>query len=454
MNFKTTIILAVIFAIGLGVISLMNKHEAKVQEEKKSEGKLLNITKEKIKEIILEPSGVHAVKDSNEWKIIAPVKTDGDKSSLDAIANMFNWAKIERVVSSDSSEYPEFGLAPEKGKLIVVHDAGSDTIYLGDRTPTNSYVFARKSGSPDVFLTTTSLQTYVEKKLFDLRDKRILVFDKNRVNTIELQNKHGKFVLEKSGGKWNLISPIKYEADETKVNSILNRLNSSRIREFVDEQPKSMKKYGLTRPAYKLDLLLGTEKAKKTLIVGKKHDGKYYAKDESKSPVFLVDSSFVKVLNVSLSDLRSKKISNFKTSDVDSIVLQFADSTLVFKKDTSNTWVLVEPVHKKTKSWKISSIASTIANLRVDEFVDDAPRSLVRYGLAKPAARGQFYQNGKLLIDVMVGKLKDDKVYLKITDKKPVYLVKKYIYEKLRPKLSDLIEEPKAEKKESSKQQK
>jgi len=178
MNFKTTIVLALIFVVGLAAVLMMNKHEAKVEEQKKVEGKLLDIDKDKVKEIILEPSGIHAVKDSsNEWKIIEPVKTDGDKSSINAIANMFSWAKIDRVVSSDTSDYAEFGLKPERGKMIIVHDAGSDTIYLGDKTPTKSYVFARKNSSPDVFLTTTSLQTYIEKKLFDLRDKRVLAFE-------------------------------------------------------------------------------------------------------------------------------------------------------------------------------------------------------------------------------------------------------------------------------------
>jgi len=234
------------------------------------------------------------------------------------------------------------------------------------------------------------------------------------------------------------------------VNQILNRLNTTRIRKFDDEDPKNLSKYGLAKPSYTLSLLLGANRAKKTLLIGKKHESYYYAKDESRNPVFSIDSSFVKVLNLKLNDLRSKKIAEFKISDVDSFVLQFSDSTIICKKDTSNKWVLVEPVSEKTKSWKISSIVSTVANLRVEEFVNDHPKSLVPYGLNKPVARGKFFQDEKLLIDLLVGKLKDDKVYIKTGDRDAVYLAKKMVLKKLKPKLDDIIDKQESKKAENS----
>ena len=105
MNFKTTGILALVLAIGIVAVILLDKKDERQEEAEQIESKLLNIEKEDVAEIILQPSGIHCVKDSNEWKIVEPVRTDGDKSAIDAIANMFSHAEIERTIASDPAEY-------------------------------------------------------------------------------------------------------------------------------------------------------------------------------------------------------------------------------------------------------------------------------------------------------------------------------------------------------------
>lgn len=444
MKFRTTLILALIFVIGVAGAMLLNKQDKKKDEEKKIEEKLLNVDKNKISEIYLEPSGIHVVKDSSEWKIVAPIETEGEKSSIDAIANLFNWAKTERVVSSDPNDYPQFGLKPPRGTMIIVHDGASDTLFIGDKSPTGSFVFARKAGSPDVFLTTTSLQSNVEKKLFDLRNKRVLGFEKKDVKSLDLKNRNGFFSLEKDGSAWKLLKPIKLNADASEVNKIVNRLLSARVKEFVDENPKKMGKYGLVKPTATVELFLGENRAKKTLLIGKKHDGKYYARDDSRKPVFLVDSSFVNVMIPNIKKLRNKKLADFIPSAVDSLQIEFSDTTIACKKDTANQWLIKQPIQRKAKNWKITPIASAVANLKAEEFVSDAPKSLARYGLAKPQVKARLYSKGKLLSEILVGKKHGDKqVYLKTGDSKSVYLVKDSILKELKLNLKEISEEPK-----------
>ncbi len=444
MKFKTTLILALVFVVGVAGVMLLNKQDKKKDEEKKIEEKLLNVDKNKISEIYLEPSGIHVVKDSSEWKIVAPIKTEGEKSSIDAIANLFNWAKTERVVSSNADDYPQFGLKPAKGKMILVHDGSSDTLFIGDKSPTGSLVFARKAGSPDVFLTTTSLQANVEKKLFDLRNKRVLGFEKKDIKSLDLKNKNGFFVVEKDGSTWKLAKPMTTKADATEVNKIINRLLSARAKEFVDENPQRLAKYGLTKPIATVDLFLGENRAKKTLLIGKRHKNQYYARDDSKKPVFLVDSSFVNIIIPDINKLRNKKLAGFVSSAVDSFQVEFSDTTIVCKKDTANQWFIKQPVQRKAKNWKITPIASAVANLKAEEFVSDAPKSLARYGLAKPQVKARLYSKGKLLSEILVGKKHGDKkVYLKTGDSKSVYLAKDSILKELKINLKEISEEPK-----------
>ncbi len=445
MKFRTTLILAIILALGIAGVVMMQKRDAQKEEAKKSEGKILTYWGEKIKEIIIQPSGIHAVRDSAGWNIIEPVRTEGEKGTLDAVANMFEWAKMEKVVSSDPSEYASFGLQPPRAVLVVKSDETQDTLYVGDRSPVGSFVYARKGGSTDVFQTTTSLEYNTTKSLFDYRDKKILSFDKNQVNSVEIKNRKGRFVLNKNGAYWDLVAPVSMRADATKINSILDRSSYQSAQAFIEEQPQDLKKYGLHKPAVELSLTLGVHRSVKTLQIGDLHEGKYYARDTAKPPVFTVDSSYVNLLLVGLGDLRNKKLTDFSTADVDRVEITVGDSLYVCVKDTSNDWSLVAPKQGGTKSWKISSILTDASTLKAEAFADDTPTSLKSYGLEPPRVKINFYRQSQLLAQVLYGKNKDDKlVYCKTGDEKAVALVKKESFDKANIKLNDIYQPPPA----------
>ena len=370
MNFKKTLLIGVIFGLSVLGVVLLNKQDKKNKEIEESEAKLLNVEKEKFTSVALYPLGIHAVKTGEEWKLIEPFETDADKSAIEAILNIFSWAKIERTVSSDQMEYTDFGLNPEYGKMVLTYEGGADTLYIGDSNPTGSFLFARRGGSDVVFLTTTSLRTQLEKSLFDYRDKRALVFNKDQVTAFDIKTSKNTYSLAKNGAQWDLLSPLEDKADDGKVQGVINRIANTRIKEFVDENPKSLATYGLLKPNYTIDVFIGSEKAKKTLYIGNAKAKQFYAKDETRKPVFLLDSSFVNIFKAPVSDYRNKKITDFKEADIARFELNYSDTTIVCTKDSNGKWVLVEPVKNKTKSWKISAITSAVANLRVEKFVD------------------------------------------------------------------------------------
>jgi hypothetical protein len=441
MRFRNTLILAVVLALGIWSVVSLNKRDVKKEELKKSDEKILAVETGKIREIWLQPGEVHAIRDSAEWRIVAPIQTTGDKSTLDAIINIFDWAKMERVISSDPAEYPEFGLQPARRTLIVKHDQSIDTVYVGDTNPTGSYVFARKSGSNKVFLTTTSLDNNTQKSLFDLRDKSALVFDRTIAKEIELTTGTLHLMFSKEGDQWQITQPRTLAADNDKVGDILSKVANQRVSSFEDENPQDLKKYGLDKPVVVFDVLLGESRAQRTLIIGKQVEGQFYAKDKARKPVFKVDTSFVHGLQVSLTDVRSKKIVQLEVNDVSKLVVKQNDSTFVFQKDTTNSWEMTSPSRIKIKGWKITTLVSEIETLKVESFVTDTPSSLLPFGLTKPVVQCDLYHETRLIRQVMVGKSKDkNTVFFKTNAAPSVFSVKKEILEKLRIALPDLIE--------------
>ena len=441
MKFRTTLILALILAVGIVAVVILNKQEEKQEKAQERASQLLNIEQDDVQEIVLHPSGLYCVRDSAEWKIVSPIETGGDENAINTIASMFEQLKKERTISTDSTQYVKFGLEDPDQRLIVVHNEGTDTIFVGDKSPTGSFVFARMSGSPDVFLTSTTLQRNVDKELFDLRNKDVLGFEKSAVRSFTLKNQNGVFAMEKTAGEWNLTSPGNFQSDNSEVNTILNRLNSENVEEFVDEDPASLARYGITDPVIQVDLMLGPNMAKKTLFIGDSKDDGYYAKDESRAPVFLVDSAFVSVLNADLYTLRNKQLADFMSGDVDQISLEYSGQTVVCNKDTSGTWFITEPLAQAARSWKISSITRKASQLEVVDFVDDDPSALSPYGLDNPQVQATFFKEGQVLLNILLGDTVGDNVYAKKADQNSVVLVEKSVLEELTPDVNDLIKE-------------
>ncbi len=440
MNFKTTGILAIILALGIGGVLLMNKQDARKKEEKKLEEQVLKLETAEVTKVQLLPAGIECVKDSADWRITAPITTDADKYAVEAVINAVKSAQKERLISSDPAEYAVFGLAPAQAELVLTRPGRVDTLYIGDESPTGSYIFARLSGSPDVFLTTTYLRTQAQKTLFDLRNKAVLGFETYQVRALQIQNKNGRFSLTKKAGEWSLTEPMETAADKSEVDKIINRLQSERMRSVVDENPADLRTYSLHAPTVRVDLSLGENLARKTLLIGKASEDKYYARDDSRPAVFLVDSSFVSLLQPTLFDLRNKKLANFNSSDVAKFELEFSNSKIVCSRDTSGTWTIEQPAGRKAKSWKMSSIVSEAADLKVARFADNVTPAAA--GLTSPQAHAKFYDEEKLLLHVKLGKTDGDHVYVQIDDQPSVYLVDKSVLETWTPKLEDISEEP------------
>ncbi len=438
MNFKTTLILALVLAVGIAAVVFLNKQDEKKAAVQEREGKILPLEKEDVQEIIIEPAGIHCVRDSNEWKIIEPVRTDGDESAIGSVANFFSWAKVERTVVSEPENYTPYGLNPARGTLIVVHTNGTDTLYVGDKTPTGSFVFARLNDQPEVFLTSTSLQSNVEKTLFNLRDKNVLDFSKSNVRRFVLKNSHGTFELESkgAGSSWTIVQPGDYDADNAKVNTMLNRVSSERVDAFVEEDPVGLSQYGLQRPQISLDLFLGENRAQKSLNIGNGAGDAYYAQDASRRPVFEVDSAFVGLLDVDLFELRNKELADFSTTDVNRFELEFSGTTIVCEKDTAETWQMLEPTGRTPKSWKISSIVRNASQLAVLKFVDESPASSTAYGMANPA-RAVFYQGDTKRVSLELASVNGN-AYVRVNGEPAIYQVEFSVYETLTPALDDI----------------
>ncbi|HQG45986.1 MAG TPA: DUF4340 domain-containing protein [bacterium] len=441
MRFRTTLILALILTLGILGVVYMNKKDTSDQAEKSANEKIINYSGDEITAIGIWPAGFQAARDSSGWSMQAPLRIRGDKNAWNAIASMFSWAKKERIVSSSPTDYPAFGLLPPRAILVLQSKGKIDTLYIGDDAAIGSLVYARKAGYPEVFLGTSSLWSNLNKSLMDLRDKSVLDFEQNTISTMEIKSGQEMFNLNKEGSDWKITFPGTYPADRNKISALLNSLQYQKAARFVEENPRSLGVYGLDKPLMQYTLGRSTASGPLALAIGKAEGHEFYARDISRPAVFIVDSSFVKSLKVTLNDLRDKQLLRFPVSAADGLELSIGDTTFVCQKDTAGRWTLTRPAAKRLRDWKITGLVSDLANATAERFVSDNATALKPFGLDKPRIRCRVTQKGALLGELLLGQDKDTTtLYAKTGTGPALYLVKRTLFEKFNVKSTDLVD--------------
>lgn len=450
MRLKNSIILVVIFILlGAYVYFVEIKKHEKDEQVKQESKKVFTLVKDSITSLYFKnKNGEFSLKKvNNEWKINNPLETEADNSTINSMLTSLSNAEKDKIFTVDLTELSNFGLSKSADVVKIITSVGEvDSILLGDDTPVGSYVFSYKSDST-VFTINKSVKTTFDKKLFDIRDRNILHFQRGDVRTITLNKQSEKYEFQKEGASdWRIVN-IERPADNGKISSLLSKLENNKVKSFVDEEETQLNKFGLHKPAFQVDLLLGPEKGQKRLFVSNKIDGKYYAKDDSRKPIFEVDSFLVKDIDQKLEDFRSKDFADFERSEVNKIIIQYQDTVITCLKDTSSNWYLEDTTRHNIKSSEVNSFFSNLDFANISEFVKDGKFNAAYYGFDKPSVELSLFKDDELIFHAILGKIINDKVYATSNKYESVYLLPESKLKDFKLKLDKILETTAAEEK-------
>jgi hypothetical protein len=217
-------------------------------------------------------------------------------------------------------------------------------------------------------------------------------------------------------------------------------LDFAKVEEFVQPPTSDLKIYGLKAPEIKVDLLLGENRARKTLLVGKKVDSQYYAKDESREPVFKIKEDLYKKLDLDPQKIRDKKVVRFERNDINQIEVKLQDKVFAFSKGTDEKWKVDKPEAYKGKSAVEYKVFWPIEDLEGKELIDNGNMKDPRYGFNQPSAEVKLVDKNKKVTDIVLGKLEKDQVYAKTNSTSTIYKVDKKVLDDLNFKIDELVE--------------
>jgi hypothetical protein len=254
-----------------------------------------------------------------------------------------------------------------------------------------------------VFLVSGFLDTTFDRKTFDLRDKRVLRFDRDKVDAIEIASARSSARFAKRDDSWRLTAPLDAKADFGAVEGLIGRLGSGQMKSIVAVAPEDLKEYGLHEPD--VTVTLGAGSARTAISFGAKTtDGAgVYARDVSRPMVFTVEPFLAEDLKKPAAEFRPKDLFEFRSFSGSRFEITRGGATLVFEKQkgkdatTPDKWAQTQPA-KPVEESTILDALSKASNLRALSFVDALPAGATqaalvsaRYGDGKKEDRVTFF---------------------------------------------------------------
>lgn len=378
---RSTIALAIVL-VGLGAYIYFVTWKKPANDTGEAKPKVFaSLESDKIDQIQVKGSAGETTtlkKTDGKWSIVEPVSAGADDQQVFAMASNLSTLEATRVVDEHPGDLGEYGLTTPRIDVGFKTAADKDFRHLliGDKSPTGTDVFAKRADDQKVVLVPVTSETTFDLTTFQLRDKTLVKFDRDKVDGIHLAAGGKTVDLSKSGGDWTLTTPLKSSADFGSVEALIGRLQTAQMKSIAsnDPAPAELKKFGLDKPAQTATLLLGSAKA--TLELGGAADGSsVYARDPSRPMVVTVDKSLADELSKGPNDLRRKDIFDFRAFNATHIELTRNGQTIVLdrvkgQKDTADTWHRSSPNAKDMDKDPMDGLLSKLSMVRAESFVD------------------------------------------------------------------------------------
>jgi len=389
------------------------------------------------KEIVLERKG-------KSWWLSKPVQAPADKTAVETLLNRFKNLKAE--VELDTKK-PEYGLTNPTANLIV-HDKRGRTyrIQFGHKTPDNFGVYAVVEGWRKPVVLTSWIFDDANKSPDDFRDNRLLVFNRDNVTKLALVYPDKQIVCERKGkDEWRMVEPIKTEADNSAISTLLDNLSTLQARQFVVERPKKsqLASYQLDKPSLQVQIWLKGREKPLTVSIGKQHETektRYYARTSRFPAVVLVDDFDLKNIRKTDADLRSKRVLVFKKDDVERLVMRYEGTEIELRKHKEGEetrWRMLKPIKVPTDTWRVDDVLWALDGAQAEGFIDK-PQNLADYGLDKPQLELQLWEKGRRQPKTVWMSVKDNIGYLRTSEGETIYKVRASLLNDLKKSPNDL----------------
>ncbi len=322
MRMRGLLIATVVLAALAGGIWWSNKSEEAKAKKPASDAppKILEIPEDQLQKVeIRKTDGETTIveKKAGKWEIIAPKPLPADQDSMNSVVSSLASLASDHLIEEKAPDLSPYGLAKPSMEVIVTQkDGKSRQVLIGDETPTGNGYFAGLRGDPRIFTIASYTKTSIDKNSKDLRDKRLLTFDSDKLTRVELFAKGQSVEFGKNNqNEWQILKPRPLRADGGLVEELVRKLKDAKMDLTASDEDvkKAATAFGSgTQVAVaKVTDASGTQQ----LQVRRDSDKNYYARSSAVEGIYKITGDAGDALDKGLDDFRNKKIFDFGWND-------------------------------------------------------------------------------------------------------------------------------------------
>ena len=301
---------------------------------------------------------------SGAWQIDQPKPLPADQAAVNGAISSLASLNAERLIEDKATDLKPYGLDRPAVEVDVTEKTNkTQKLLIGDETPAGSAVYAMLSGDPRIFTMASYNKSSIDKSVNDLRDKRLIMVEADKISRVDLVQKNNKIEFGRNQGGWQILKPEPLRADNFQVNELVRKLTDSQMdfsgSESPEETAAAFAKAAPVATARVTDPS-GTEE-----VQVRKNKNTYYAKSSADAGAYKVSADLGEELAKGLDDFGNKKLFDFGYNQAAKIEIHNGASAYYLTKGGADWW----SDGKKMDAGSVQSLLSDLSDLTADKFV-------------------------------------------------------------------------------------
>jgi hypothetical protein len=242
-----------------------------------------------------------AAKKDGRWFLEKPIRALArDSKIMDVLDSLSNMRAKEFAAEEKKPEaLKETGLdKPEYEVAVSIPKASKEIVF--DLHKGTDKTFATSSESTKIIVPESDPLAGLDKKPEDYRESKVAVFNTWQTVRFSLKKDGWNVTAAKApNDKWYLDAAQKEEAEGTKIDSLVRKIENLEAAEYIDA-PKALSEYGLDKPQAEITITTkeygeGAQEKSVTILVGKTDPEKkqVVVKNAELAYLYRVDASFL-----------------------------------------------------------------------------------------------------------------------------------------------------------------
>ena len=272
------------------------------------------------------------------------------------------------------------------------------------------------------------------------KENVFLTIREEQINEIILKYPSNTVICQKDRGGWFVLKDSKrFKADEKVIRSMIENIAIMKIEKVSSDTITDLSGFGIATP--EAEVIAKTPDSEYRILIGGESpvgSGRYIRRDNESKILLVSRGSVWEFLGKSANDLKDKQVLSLNEDKIRRIMFKWRNSSFEVERKNGNWIGKGIPDYVDIDQSRVWAILRTFINLKIDNFEDDEPENLGAYGLDKPSAEIDIFQDGKP-IRVLFGNKKDSGDYfIKLGSDNSVYSVSEFVLRQIPEGVNDI----------------